>query len=148
MSDVVHQMKPARSAPLAAARPRLRIGFGASLRLGPGKIDLIEAIAETGSITAAARSMGMSYRRAWVLVDETNRIFETPLVVASAGGQHGGGARVTEFGLDVVAAWRRIEAKTRAAIDAEFSPFADRLVDFTRDGGTPVPTEDAIDRSA
>jgi molybdate transport system regulatory protein len=146
VSDVVHHLKPVLPAPLAAARPRLRIGFGATRRLGPGKIDLIQAIAETGSITAAARSMGMSYRRAWVLVDETNRIFETPLVTATAGGQNGGGARVTEFGLDVVAAWRRIEAKTRAAIDAELAPFADRLVDFTRDQ-TP-PDVAPVDRSA
>lgn len=141
MSDVV-QLKPVVSAPLAAARPRLRIGFGPFLRLGPGKIDLIEAIAATGSITAAARSMGMSYRRAWVLVDEANRIFTRPLVTANAGGAHGGGARVTEFGLDLVAAWRRIEAKTRAAIDAEFAPFAADLVDFTDAASAAPPHEE------
>ncbi len=118
------------SAPLASARPRLRIMLGAGHKLGPGKIDLLEAIAATGSITAAGRRMGMSYRRAWVLIDEANRMFTRPLVTTTAGGVGGGGAHLTELGHDLVAAFRRIEARTRAAIDAELAPFEADFADL------------------
>jgi molybdate transport system regulatory protein len=114
---------------LAAARLRLRLVFDSSLRLGPGKIDLLEAIATTGSISAAARSMEMSYRRAWVLIDEVNRIFTRPVVTATSGGANGGGARLTEFGHDLVLAWRAIEAETRAVIARRLAPFADAIAD-------------------
>ena len=116
--------------PLASARLRLRIMLGAGHRLGPGKIDLLEAIAATGSITAAGRAMGMSYRRAWVLIDEANRMFTRPLVTASAGGAGGGGAHLTELGHDVVAAFRRIEARTRQAIDEELGALAQDFADL------------------
>ncbi len=109
--------------PLARAHLRLRLILGAGHKLGPGKIDLLEAIAATGSITAAGRSMGMSYRRAWILIDEANRMFTAPLVVTAAGGTGGGGARLTELGADLVAAFRRVEARTRAAVAEELAPF-------------------------
>ncbi len=80
---------------LAQARPRLRIDFGADARLGPGKVELLVAIGETGSISAAGRRLGMSYRRAWLLVDQVNRLFREPAVMAVAGGSQGGGARLT-----------------------------------------------------
>jgi len=92
---------------------RLRISKGADIAVGPGKIDLLEAIARTGSITAAARSLGMSYRRAWLLVDTMNRCFRGPVVDAEAGGRRGGGTRLTTLGAEVVRRYRRIE--TRAA---------------------------------
>ena len=98
--------------------PRLRIIMSKG-HLGPGKIDLLEAIARTGSISAAAREMDMSYRRAWLLVDALNQIFARPLVVAAPGGARGGGAQITEFGKAVAAAYRRIEQKTRTAIREE-----------------------------
>jgi molybdate transport system regulatory protein len=107
----------------ARAAPRLRIVMGEGLILGPGKVDLIEAIARSGSISAAARDMGMSYRRAWLLVDALNHMFNRPLVVAASGGSHGGGAEVTDFGRDVAAAYRRIEERTRSAILEELAPF-------------------------
>lgn len=120
----------AAAVPLASARPRLRIMLGAGHKLGPGKIDLLEAIAATGSITAAGRRMGMSYRRAWVLIDEANRMFTRPLVTTTAGGAGGGGAHLTELGHDLVAAFRRIEARTRAAIDDELAPFEGDFADL------------------
>ena len=92
---------------------RLRISKGADIAVGPGKIDLLEAIARTGSITAAARSLGMSYRRAWLLVDTMNRCFRGPVVDAETGGRRGGGTRLTTLGAEVVRRYRRIE--TRAA---------------------------------
>lgn len=117
----------AGSPAVAPLRPRLRIIFEAGRKIGPGKAELLEAIGRTGSISAAGREMNMSYRRAWLLVDEVNRIFTEPVVLASAGGANGGGAQLTEFGREVLAAYRRVEARTEAAIAEELSAFADRL---------------------
>ena len=83
-------------------RPQLRISFRKSIAMGPGKADLLDAIAASGSISAAARKLGMSYRRAWVLVDTMNASFKSPLVETLTGGAQGGGAQVTELGHDVV----------------------------------------------
>jgi molybdate transport system regulatory protein len=94
---------------------RLRISRGQNIAVGPGKIDLLEAIAGTGSITAAARQMGMSYRRAWLLVDTMNRCFKRPVVEAEAGGKRGGGTRLTTLGSEVVRHYRRIEARAAKA---------------------------------
>jgi molybdate transport system regulatory protein len=107
----------------ARAAPRLRIVMREGLILGPGKVDLIEAIERSGSISAAARGMGMSYRRAWLLVDALNHMFSEPVVLAVSGGTRGGGAVVTEFGKGVAAAYRRIEERTRSAILEELAPF-------------------------
>lgn len=113
---------------LSRTAPRLRIVIdGRRTRLGPGKIDLLEAIGETGSISAAGRRLGMSYRRAWLLVDEVNKLFVRPLVVSSVGGAHGGGAELTDFGRALVAAYRRIEERTRTAIREELAPFESDL---------------------
>lgn len=112
------------------AKPRLRIDFGYPTRLGPGKIDLLEAIGETGSISAAGRRLGMSYRRAWLLADAVNGFFQRPVVIASTGGTHGGGAQLTDFGRALVAAYRRIEQRTRLAIREELAPFESDLVPF------------------
>lgn len=93
---------------------KLQIACGDALALGPGKADLIEAIAAQGSISGAARSMGMSYRRAWLLVDEMNRCFDPPLVETLRGGGLERGARVSETGLAVVAAYREMERDAAA----------------------------------
>lgn len=114
---------------LESARVRLRIVFGAAMRLGPGKIDLLEAIARTGSISAAGRELGMSYRRSWLLIDAVNRMFTRPAVVASAGGAQGGGAQLTDFGRDLVAAFRRVEQRTHAAVQEEFAAFAGMIAE-------------------
>lgn len=89
----------------------LRLEFD-GLRFGPGKARLLELIRDEGSISAAGRAMGMSYRRAWSLVEEMNAAFAAPLVVALRGGAKGGGAEVTEAGLSVLAAYRALEART------------------------------------
>jgi len=92
------------------ARFRLRVTTGDTIAIGPGKIDLLEAIAETQSITAAAKSIGMSYRRAWMLVDQINATLRQPAVASAKGGEHGGGSRLTAVGEDLIVRYRRIEA--------------------------------------
>jgi molybdate transport system regulatory protein len=105
-------------------RPQIRIMFRKAIAMGPGKADLLKAIERTGSISAAARELGMSYRRAWLLVDTMNQCFMTPLVETLTGGQHGGGARVTELGQDVLKRYLAMEAKATASVQRELSEFA------------------------
>ena len=109
------------------ARPRLRVLLGSAIAMGPGKADLLEAIDTTGSISAAARSMGMSYRRAWQLVDTMNQSFREPVVDTATGGSGGGGARVTDFGRDVIARYRAMEARAAEAIAADLQDFTGLL---------------------
>ena len=97
--------------------------------MGSGKADLLDAIIETGSISAAGRAMKMSYRRAWMLVDAMNRCFREPLVRTAAGGQQGGGASVTETGLAVLAEFRRLQQATDAAAQPYLAAFARLLRD-------------------
>ncbi len=94
----------------------LRILAGARPAMGPGKAELLEHIATTGSISAAARAMGMSYRRAWQLVEAMNRDFAAPLVTTATGGKRGGGAVVTELGQKALEQFRRMELKASRAI--------------------------------
>ena len=89
---------------------KVRLLRDAEIAMGPGKADLLDAIAKNGSISAAARSMHMSYRRAWLLVDMMNRNFREPLVRSAAGGQQGGGASVTDAGFEVLKHFRAMEA--------------------------------------
>lgn len=105
-------------------KPQIRIMFRKAIAMGPGKADLLEAIAGTGSISAAARKLGMSYRRAWLLVDTMNQCFDKPLVETATGGSHGGGARVTELGLEVIRRYRDMDLKATAAVTRELSEFA------------------------
>ena len=100
---------------MSGVRLTVRIDFGADHAIGPGKIRLLEAIGKFGSISQAGRSLGMSYRRAWVLVDELNRCFSDPVVSASPGGARGGGATLTPFGRDVITEYRRIESRATLA---------------------------------
>ena len=95
--------------------------------MGPGKAELIERIAETGSISAAARAMGMSYRRAWQLVEALNRDFAEPVITTATGGRRGGGAQVTGFGRRVAAQYRAMEDKACAAISADLQRFRRNL---------------------
>jgi molybdate transport system regulatory protein len=97
----------------------IRVDFGAFGYLGPGKIALMELISKHGSISAAGKEMGMSYRRAWLLVDEINRIFREPLVETQMGGSGGGGARLTRLGRDVVGRYRAIEGAAATASAAD-----------------------------
>jgi molybdate transport system regulatory protein len=91
------------------ARLTIRIDFGPGAAIGPGKIRLLEVIGDSGSISAAGRSMGMSYRRAWTLVAALNQSFREPAVETQLGGSHGGGAALTRFGRSLVAHYRAIE---------------------------------------
>ena len=118
----------AKSAPKAKRKrekafPRVRIRIGDEMVLGPGKVDLLESIGRTGSISAAGRELGMSYRRAWLLVDALNHMFPNALVTASPGGSRGGGAKLTDYGRGVAAAYRRVEERTRVAMREEMAPF-------------------------
>lgn len=98
---------------------KIRITHNNLTVMGPGKADLLSAIQTYGSISAAAKSMQMSYRRAWELVDLMNQSFQEPVVKTSPGGSHGGGAQVTEFGLFVLASYRSILVKANAVAERE-----------------------------
>jgi molybdate transport system regulatory protein len=104
-----------------STRITLRLDFDAGRRLGPGKIALLEAIRDTGSISGGGRAHKMSYRRAWLLVEELNTMFAEPLVSARPGGAKGGGAALTATGERVVALYREAERKTRAGASAEIA---------------------------
>ncbi|GAB0113597.1 winged helix-turn-helix domain-containing protein [Acidisoma sp. C75] len=95
---------------------RLRILLDPGGHIGPGKVQLLEGIGQLGSIAAAGRAMGMSYRRAWELVEEMNRIFGQPVAAAQIGGRQGGGAQLTPLGEEIVRAFRQAEAAAAVAI--------------------------------
>jgi len=101
----------------------IRLDFAGARRIGPGKIALLERIVETGSISAAGRRLGMSYRRAWLLVEAINLIFAEPVVVAAKGGAHGGGAEVTAFGRRLVATYRAMEKRFASEANTMFADF-------------------------
>jgi molybdate transport system regulatory protein len=108
-------------------RIRRHIHVGEEHSLGPGKAALLEAIRATGSISAAARSLGMAYRHAWELVDDLNAGFAPGVVDTAAGGKAGGGAHLTPFGEELLARFRQMEATTEAAIAPELAELASRL---------------------
>lgn len=97
----------------------LRIDLANGARLGPGKAQLLALIEENGSIRAAGAAMGMSYRRAWLLADEINRMFREPSIFTRHGGKSGGGAGLTPFGEMLLAACRRMDAESRKALAAD-----------------------------
>jgi molybdate transport system regulatory protein len=100
-------------------RLTVRIDFGADRALGPGKIRLLEAIRNTGSISKAGRSLAMSYRRAWLLVDDMNRCFREAVVATQPGGAQGGGAALTPFGVELIEKYRAIESRATAAVEPQ-----------------------------
>ncbi|NTJ43223.1 LysR family transcriptional regulator [Agrobacterium larrymoorei] len=100
-------------------KPVLRVDFPSGERLGRGKIELMELIASTGSISAAGRAMDMSYRRAWLLVDALNHMFTQPVIESQRGGKQGGGAGLTPFGEELLARCRAMESRMRDAINAD-----------------------------
>ncbi|HRY25679.1 MAG: LysR family transcriptional regulator [Geminicoccaceae bacterium] len=100
---------------------RLRVVLEPDIAIGPGKADLLEGIGETGSIAAAGRRMGMSYKRAWLLVETMNRCFREPLVRTSRGGSARGGAVLTPAGAEVLALYRRMEERSARAVEAELA---------------------------
>jgi molybdate transport system regulatory protein len=106
---------------------RARLLLGAEIAMGPGKAELLAAIADSGSISAAARKMGMSYRRAWLLVDTMNRCFKYPLVSSAAGGTQGGGASLTPLGEAVLSLYQALQADAEAAAQKHESALQDLL---------------------
>ena len=105
---------------MAETQVSIRIDLESGGRIGPGKIALLEAIRETGSITAAAVAMKMSYRRAWLLVDELNKLLSEPVVTTAQGGAMGGGTTLTPVGEKIIALYHSAEDRTRAAARREF----------------------------
>ncbi|WP_448204019.1 winged helix-turn-helix domain-containing protein [Azospirillum sp. sgz302134] len=102
--------------------------------IGPGKVSLLEAIDRTGSISAAARSLGMSFRRAWFLVETMNSAFREPVVRTNVGGREGGGAGLTAFGQEVIARYRRMEEEARKAASPHLSWLNEALKPELADG--------------
>ena len=102
----------------------VRIDLDTEGRIGPGKIQLLEKIRELGSISAAGRAMDMSYKRAWDLVDEINRICRQPAVERQTGGKNGGGAALTPFGVSLVARYRKIERDAASAVRKDWRRYA------------------------
>lgn len=108
---------------------RLRLVLAPRIAIGPGKADLLEGIRETGSIAAAGRRMGMSYKRAWGLVETLNGYFSEPLVATSRGGAMQGGAALTTMGAHVLDTYRRMEARTAEAVAEDFDALRNHLAD-------------------
>jgi len=107
---------------------RFRVDFSAVCALGPGKIDLLESIQRTGSLRQAAQALGMSYRRAWLLLDGVNRSFTEPASTASIGGQGGGGVILTPFGLEIIRAYRAAAAAIESVAHRELDTIAAKAV--------------------
>ncbi|HVA15485.1 MAG TPA: winged helix-turn-helix domain-containing protein [Stellaceae bacterium] len=110
-----------------AARLTLRVDLGPGHSIGPGKMRLLDAIAETGSISSAGRTLGMSYRRAWMLIDDLNTSFKRKVVATTLGGKEGGGATLTPFGQELVKRYRAIETDAAKAARAHIAFLARAL---------------------
>jgi molybdate transport system regulatory protein len=109
------------SARVPEVQPRIRVRLGREIALGPGKVELLELVRDSGSITQAARRMGMSYMRAWTLVQTMNRCFKEPLVAAARGGRKGGGgAHLTRTGREVLNSYHKMQARSLTAMRPEW----------------------------
>ena len=130
---------PRPAEPIRSPRLKLRVLFAGEHSLGPGKVDLLEAVQRHGSISAAARSMGMAYRHAWVLIDDLNQCFGAAVVATAAGGRSGGGARLTALGEELVRRFRAIERRAQRAVGGELAALAARIAAGAR-GGRSAPS--------
>ena len=138
-ASVVKPMSRARSNPGVAEQVvfklRMRVMAGDVIAIGPGKIALLEALEEHASITAAAKALGMSYRRAWLLIDELNRSLHTPAVASATGGPNGGSSALTETGLQLIALYRGIESAAMQACQNDIK----KLLKMMARTGDPSP---------
>jgi molybdate transport system regulatory protein len=125
----------------------LRIDFDAARAVGPGKIKLLELIEMCGSISEAGRQMGLSYRRAWLLVDSLQRSFRVPLVAPQRGGEHGGGASLTEFGRAVVQHYRAVEIAAQTAAASHLEALSAALAEPASAGGETTMKKTRLARS-
>jgi molybdate transport system regulatory protein len=116
---------------------RFRVDFGRHEAVGPGKIALLEQIAHDGSLSQAARTLGMSYRRAWQLLESVNTSFAKPAVITARGGRGGGGATLTPFGRQLIRAYRGFDAEVQTLAGRRFAPLV-RAVARRRSGAAPV----------
>lgn len=116
----------------------IRIRLDPDGRIGPGKVDLLEHIAASGSISAAGRKMAMSYRRAWELVEELNTMFATPVVERQIGGRNGGGASLTPLGLSLVQRYRSIEKAAESAARQHLDALQRHTGDRNKDAVAPA----------
>jgi molybdate transport system regulatory protein len=122
---------------------RFRVDFGPGCSIGPGKIELLEEIARTGSIRQAARALRMSYRRAWLLIDSVNQSFREPATRASVGGAGGGGVQLTRFGTDLVRRYRSAAKRIDMLAVSEFAPIAKKVA---ADGATRLSKHKRLSR--
>ena len=118
-----------RDRPAAHPTVRFRIDFGKRCSVGIGKIELLEAIARSGSLSQAARALRMSYRRAWLLLEDLNSSFDRRVVTTTTGGRGGGGAQLTEFGAALIAAYRDLDARLRPLADARLRAIGEHAKD-------------------
>ncbi len=125
---------------MGAVRLTVRVDFGSDRALGPGKIRLLEEISKNGSISQAGRALDMSYRRAWLLVDDMNRCFREPVVTTQPGGAQGGGAALTPFGRELIEKYRSIEAQATAATKRQLHDLEISLRNRARRAQKPMIT--------
>jgi molybdate transport system regulatory protein len=126
-----------------SVRLMIRVAFGRHGALGPGKMKLLELIDRQGSIAGACREMGMSYRRAWLLVEGLKQAFREPVLTTQQGGSSGGSCRLTPYGRTVLARYRAVEHAARAAVSKELLVFAQDLMPQA-DGDDDDPSDTAI----
>lgn len=112
---------------MSNARITIRLDFEGGRQLGHGKVRLLELIDRLGSISSAAREMKMSYRRAWLLMDEVNSMFREPVIETQLGGKGGGHAKLTGFGQKLVTLYRNVERDADARFETDMAELADRL---------------------
>lgn len=143
--DGANQTAGAAPSSLPRLKLSLRLMHGEEIALGPGKADLLEAIVRTGSISAAGKSMEMSYRRAWQLVDVMNRCFKGPLVETAKGGSHGGGAWLTPLGKEMLAHYRTVDSATQQVAKAYLRLFENMMAKSVHEA--PLPPAPPLETS-
>jgi molybdate transport system regulatory protein len=142
---LLQALRPGNEDKLPDPQLRLRILVGRNIAVGPGKADLLEAILTTNSIAAASRQMGMSYKRAWLLIDTMNCCFAKSAVAAKKGGNRGGGAGLTALGEEVLVPYRRMQSTTRRATTEDLRALKGEM---TRGALNVTATQNRLDVSA
>ena len=130
---------------MAKSIVRFRIDLSPKCSIGPGKVDLLERIRDTGSLSQAGRELGMSYRRAWLLLDSLNSSFREPVVATSVGGKAGGGAALTDFGAALIAAYRQLEKEFNVDATKKFAAISAAVAGSAK---TPAVMRTPLVRSA